>query len=45
VAFNTLSVGDYICAATSEGRVSQFRINAITPGSPKTLTIGYTTWE
>ena len=45
IALNTLAVGDYICAATSEGRVSQFRINAISPGSPKTLTIGYTTWE
>jgi hypothetical protein len=45
IALNTLAVGEYICAATSEGRVSQFRINAISPGSPKTLTIGYTTWE
>lgn len=45
VPLNLLSVGDYICAATSEGRVSQFRINGISPGTPKTLTIGFTTWE
>ena len=45
VPLNTLPVGSYICAATNEGRVSQFRINGISPGSPKTLTLGYTTWE
>jgi hypothetical protein len=45
VALNMLVVSNYICAGTSEGRVSQVRINALTPGSPKTLTIGYTTWE
>lgn len=45
LALNTLAVGNYICAATSEGRVSQFRINALTSGSPRTLTISYTTWE
>jgi len=28
-----------------EGRIAQFRINAITGTSPKTLKIGYTTWE
>ena len=44
VSLNTLAPGNYICAVTSEGRVSQFRINAIT-GTPRTLRIGFTTWE
>ncbi len=39
-------VGSYICVRTNEGRISQFRMNAITPdASPSTLTIGYTTWR
>jgi hypothetical protein len=45
VLLSSLQVGNYICAATNEGRVSQFRVNGISPGSPKTLTIGFTTWE
>jgi hypothetical protein len=45
VALNTLAPGNYICAVTSDGRVAQFRINAILGGTPKTLRIGYTTWE
>jgi hypothetical protein len=45
VALNTLAPGNYICAVTSEGRVAQFRINAILGGTSKTLRIGYTTWE
>jgi hypothetical protein len=45
VALNTLAPGNYICVVTSEGRVAQFRVNAILGGTPKTLRIGYTTWE
>lgn len=45
VNLNNLAVGNFVCAATSEGRVAQFRINAISGGNPKTLTIGFTTWE
>jgi len=45
VALNTLPAGSYVCAGTSDGRVSQFRLTAISPGSPKTLTIKTTTWE
>lgn len=40
-----LPVGTYICVRTNEGRVGEFRINGITGGSPKTLTLGYTTWN
>jgi hypothetical protein len=45
VSLNTLAPGNYVCVVTSDGRVSQFRVNAILGGSPKTLRIGYTTWE
>lgn len=45
VPLATVPVGSYICALTSNGRVSQFRINGLSPGSPKKLTIGYATWQ
>ena len=45
VALNTLPPGSYVCVATNQGRVSQFRIVGLSPGIPKTLTIAYTTWE
>jgi hypothetical protein len=45
VPLGSLSTGTYVCAATGDGRVSQFRIVGITPGSPKKLTINYTTWQ
>ena len=45
VPLNTLSAGDSICASTSAGRISQFRIDAISPGSPKTLNLSYVTWD
>jgi hypothetical protein len=38
-------VGSYVCVRTNEGRISQFRINAISSGSPRTLSLGYTTWQ
>ncbi|MDD5391760.1 MAG: hypothetical protein PHE17_01940 [Thiothrix sp.] len=38
-------VGSYVCVKTNEGRISQFRMNAISAGSPKRLSIGYTTWR
>jgi hypothetical protein len=34
-----------VCVRTSDNRVSQFRLNAITPSSPRTLTIAFTTWQ
>lgn len=45
VALSAVPVGSYVCVRTNEGRISQFRVNAISAGSPKTLTLGYTTWE
>lgn len=45
VSLSDLPVGSYICVRTNEGRVSQFRVNALTQRSPKTLSIGYTTWR
>ncbi len=45
VSISDLPVGSYVCARTNEGRITQFRVNAISAGSPKTLSIGYTTWQ
>lgn len=45
VSLRDIPVGSYVCARTNEGRISQFRVNAISPGSPKTLSIGFTTWQ
>jgi hypothetical protein len=41
----SVPVGSYVCVRTDEGRISQFRVNAISSGSPKTLSLGYTTWR
>jgi hypothetical protein len=45
VPLGDIPVGSYVCVRTDEGRISQFRMNAISPGSPKTLSLGYTTWR
>lgn len=45
VSLSDVPVGSYICMRTNEGRVSQFRMNNISGGSPKVLQLGYTTWE
>jgi hypothetical protein len=45
VPLNQVPPGSYVCLATNEGRVSQFRVINLTPGVPKKLTIQYTTWE
>lgn len=45
VPLNQIPVGSYVCVRTNEGRISQFRMNAISATSPRTLTIGYTTWR
>ncbi len=36
-----LSVGTYVCVRTSQGRISQFRVNSY---GPAVMRIGYTTW-
>lgn len=45
VSLRDIPVGSYVCVKTNEGRISQFRVNGLSAGSPKTLTIGYTTWR
>lgn len=45
VSLRDVPVGSYICIMTGEGRVSQFRMNGISRGSPKRLSLGYTTWR
>ncbi|MBD3679843.1 MAG: hypothetical protein HUJ27_15765 [Rhodobacteraceae bacterium] len=45
VSLSDVPVGSYVCMKTNEGRISQFRLNNVSGGSPKTLTIGYTTWR
>jgi hypothetical protein len=45
VPIGSLPVGTYVCVRTNEGRYSQFRVNGWGAGYPKTLALGYTTWE
>ncbi|MEE9434999.1 MAG: hypothetical protein V3V15_12250 [Sphingorhabdus sp.] len=45
VALSSIPVGSYVCVKTNQGRISQFRVNGLSSGSPKTLSIGYTTWK
>lgn len=45
VSLRDIPAGSYVCVRTGEGRISQFRVNAVSGGSPRTLSIGYTTWE
>jgi hypothetical protein len=45
VALGAVPVGSYVCVRTNEGRISQFRVNAISSSSPRTLSLGYTTWQ
>jgi hypothetical protein len=39
-----MPVGSYVCVKTSQGKTGQFRVNALS-GSPKTLTIGFSTFD
>ncbi|HSM41060.1 MAG TPA: hypothetical protein VK862_09940 [Afifellaceae bacterium] len=45
VSLRDIPVGSYVCVKTNEGRISQFRVNGLSAGSPKTLSLGYTTWQ
>ena len=45
VSLTNAPVGSYICMRTNQGRISQFRVNTISAGSPKQLQIGFTTWN
>jgi hypothetical protein len=41
----SLTPGSFVCAATNQGRVTQFRVNSVSAGFPKTISLTYTTWE
>jgi len=45
VSLRDIPAGSYICARTNEGRISQFRVNRLSGGSPRMLSLGYTTWQ
>ncbi len=45
VSITQLPPGSYVCAATNQGRVSQFKVVGVTPGIPKKMTLQYVTWE
>lgn len=45
VSLRDVPVGSYVCMMTGEGRISQFRLNDVSRGSPKQLSLGYTTWR
>lgn len=45
LSMDRLRVGSWLCVRTSEGRISEFRINEIRNGSPYSLVLGYTTWN
>lgn len=39
------AVGRFVCARTSDGRLSQFQVASLSGTSPRSLTIHYTTWN
>ena len=41
IRIEDLAIGTYVCVQTSEGRISQFRVNRFDGG---TMQIGFTTW-
>ena len=45
IQFGVLSVGDWICYKTNEGRYGRFEVEGITPGPSQTLSIDLRTWE
>lgn len=45
IHFSVLSVGDWICYKTNEGRYGRFEVEGITAGPNQTLSIDLRTWE
>lgn len=45
VSLRDIPSGSYVCVTTNEGRISQFRVNGVSGGFPRTLSLGYTTWR
>lgn len=45
IQFSVLSVGDWICYKTNEGRFGRFEVEGITAGPSQTLSIDLRTWK
>jgi hypothetical protein len=45
IKLHDLPVGTYVCYRTSDDRIGEFRVNAISGSPTQTLKIAYTTWE
>jgi hypothetical protein len=45
ISFDDISVGDWICFETNEGRLGRFEIEGMSGGPPPDLTIDIRTWE
>jgi len=45
IQFNGLSVGDWICYKTNEGRYGRFEVEGISSGASQTLSIDLRTWK
>jgi len=45
VPLSSLPPGSYVCAATGDGRVSQFRVVGLSPIVPRKLIVNYVTWQ
>lgn len=45
VRLSDIPVDSYVCVKTSQGRISQFRMNQKIGGIQRKLKIGYTTWK
>jgi hypothetical protein len=45
IPLGDVSVGDLLCYETNEGNYGRFEIEGITPGSPQTLQLDFTTWD
>jgi hypothetical protein len=45
IQFSVLSIGDWICYKTNQGRYGRFEVEGITSGASQTLSIDLRTWE
>ena len=39
------TVGRFVCARTSDGRLSQFQVATLSDVTPRSMTVHYTTWN
>lgn len=45
IPLSSVPVGRYVCVRTSDNRIAQFRMAAISASSPRNLTVQFTTWQ